>query len=310
MLNRGSLLAGGWWLVLASIACAEAALPVTGEVTKVHGGFQFTEGPAYDGGKWLYFTDIPAQRIHRTDGKVLEVFEERSGMANGLMFDGKGRLLVCRMAGQLAAVDPVSRKSTVLADRFAGMRFNAPNDLVIDRGGGVYFTDPRFHAPTPLPQGVEAFYYRSAEGVVLRVGEGLAAPNGIILSPDEKTLYVVPTFEDHIAAYPVKSPGVLGPKRILCRLRCEPGKKVSGGDGLAVDVEGNLYVTSHLGVQVVRPDGVILGVVRFPEMPANCAFGGSGRRTLYATCRTGLYSVPMRIAGHVFPGVIRHPEFP
>jgi gluconolactonase len=135
---------------------------------------------------------------------------------------------------------------------------------------------------------------------VTRLGEVEAAPNGIILSPDEKTLYVIPSGQAEMLAYPVTAPGKIGDKRIFCTLKQASGKTNGGGDGLAVDVKGNLYITSALGVQVFDPAGSLLGIIEFPEQPANCDFGGKDMKTLYATARTSVYSVPMEIAGHVF----------
>jgi gluconolactonase len=180
------------------------------------------------------------------------------------------------------------------------MRFNAPNDLVIDKQGGIYFTDPAFGAPMPLPQGKTAVYYLAADGKVTRLIDDLPNPNGVILSPDEKTLYVIPSGQAEMMAYPVKSPGKIGKGRIFCTLKQPRGAKGSGGDGLAVDVKGNLYITSQLGLQVFDASGKLLGIIALPEQPANVKFGGSDLKTLYVTARTSLYSVPMEATGHLF----------
>jgi gluconolactonase len=274
-----------------------------GEVKKVHGELQFTEGPTWDGKGSLYFTDIPADRIYKTDGKKLETFAEPAGHCNGLMIAGS-TLYACSMDGALVAFDLKSGEKTVLAGEHEGTRFNAPNDLVIDQAGGVYFTDPRFRAPEPWPQKVEAVYYRAADGTVSRVVDELnqKAPNGVILSPDEKTLYVVCSMQDEVMAYPVEAPGELGQGKVFTRLKQAEGKTEGGGDGLTLDAKGNLYITSALGVQVFSPQGRLLGVVALPEQPANVTFGGPDRKTLYATARTSLYAVPMEAQGHAFPG--------
>jgi gluconolactonase len=286
--------------------------PGAGKVTKIHGGFKFTEGPAYDG-RHLYFTDIPNNRIMRTDLKGnLETFFEPSGSCNGLMFDGNNLLVACRMGrrespaaeAELIAINVDSKQVRSLAASFNGKKMNACNDLVIDRKGGVYFTDPRFGAPDPWPQGKEAFYYRSAKGEITRLGDDLSAPNGIILSPDESTLYLVASMQKQVHAYSVVSPGVISNRRVLFEIKQPSQKENSGGDGLSVDVRGNLYITTDLGVQVVAPDGKLLGIVTFPEQPANCAFGGREGKTLFATCRTGLYAVDMPYPGHKFTGKI------
>ncbi|MFN7732756.1 MAG: SMP-30/gluconolactonase/LRE family protein [Pirellula sp.] len=289
----------------------QPALPGVGKVQKLHDGFQFTEGPAYDGAKYLYFTDIPNNRILRTDVSKLpervgelEVFLEDSRSCNGLMFDGRGTLIGCQMKGSVVAWDVATKKLRTLTDRFSDRPYNACNDLVVDRSGGIYFTDPRYAAPDPWPQKIEAFYYRAPDGEVTRLGEDILAPNGIILSPDEKTLYVVPSMQKQVMAYPVISPGKLGRGRVLFEMKQPDGKTDSGGDGLSVDTQGNLYITTDLGVQCVSPEGTLLGIIPFPEIPANCAFGGPDNKFLFATCRTGLYAVAMPIAGHVFRGVV------
>lgn len=274
-----------------------------GMVQRLHTGFAFTEGPAVDAEGTVYFTDIPNNRIHKLDTKgQLSVFAEPSGHCNGLMVVGD-RLLACEMDGRLKQYSLKDASETVLADKYQDKRFNAPNDLVIDRTGGIYFTDPRFRAPDPWPQGKEAVYYRAADGTVTRLIEDRTAPNGVILSPDETVLYVIPSMEKQMWAYPVESPGKLGAGRVFCELRQGPGQSNSGGDGLTVDTQGNLYITSSLGLQIFDPAGKALGIISIPgEQPANVTFGGPDRRTLYITARTSLYSVETEATGHVFPG--------
>jgi gluconolactonase len=276
----------------------------TGPATKLHTGFKFTEGPAADTAGNVFFTDIPNERIHRlgTDGK-LSVFREKSNKANGLMFNGKGELVACEMDGQVAAYSADGTARRVLADKFDGKRFNAPNDLVVDKHGGVYFTDPEYNAPRPFPQTIRTFYYISADGKVTRLHDkDLPNPNGIILSPDEKTLYVIPSSSAKMLAYPVEGPGQVGAGRVFCELDQPKGQKDRGGDGLTVDAKGNLYITTGLGLQVFDPSGKKLGIIPIPESPANVTFGGSEFKTLYVTARTSVYALPMEIAGHRFPG--------
>lgn len=296
--------------LMASLSTATAADPATiaglgptGPVRKLHGDLKFTEGPAADKAGNLYFSDIPAERIYKVDAAgALAVFLEPSKHTNGLMLNAKGNIVACEMDGRLVEIDIATKQVKALADGYQGTRFNAPNDLVLDQAGGVYFTDPRFRAPMPLPQGKEAFYYRASDGQVTRLGDNLAAPNGVILSPDEKTLYVIPSLQKQMYAYPVLGPGKLGEGRVFCELAQREPTGNGGGDGLTVDVQGNLYITSALGLQVFSPAGKALGVIAFPEQPANVTFGGPGNKTLYVTARTGLYAVDMEIAGHVFPG--------
>ncbi|MCA9191665.1 MAG: SMP-30/gluconolactonase/LRE family protein [Planctomycetales bacterium] len=272
-----------------------------GEVKLVRNGFQFLEGPAKTPDGSLYFTDIPNDAIQRLrpDGKI-ELFLQPAGHANGLMYGGENRLLACQMDGQLAAIDLTTKSVSSLTSEYQGARYNACNDLVIDRTGGIYFTDPRYRAPEPWPQKVEAFYYRQPDGTVLRLGSDLTAPNGIMLSPDEKTLYVVPSMSSRMMAYDIIVPGKIGMGHVFCELQQPSGQTNTGGDGLTVDIKGNVYITSNLGVQVFSPNGKLLGIIECPEQPANASFGGPENKTLYMTSRTGLYSCELPVAGHLF----------
>jgi gluconolactonase len=302
-------------IVSAIVGRATAAEPIadigpTGDVKQVATGFGFTEGPAWDGKGLLYFTDIPNARIHKVDaaGEVT-VFVEDSGPCNGLMFNAKGELYACNMGGELVAWDVATGAKRVLAGQYDGKRFNAPNDLVIDAAGGVYFTDPMFRAPQPLPQGGQGVYYLSASRELTRLIEDLPAPNGILLSIDEKTLYVLPSMSSEMMAYPVEADGKIGEGRVFCKVKNADGGDRGGCDGATIDEHGNLYLTTELGVQVFSPEGEAQGVIEFPEQPSNCTFGGADGKTLYVTARTSLYSVPMEVKGHWYAqagdGVIR-----
>jgi len=285
---------------------ANAADPIpgigpTGEVKKLHTGLQFLEGPAADGKGNLYFSDVQGNKLYKVDPQgELSIFLDPSNHTNGLMCNAAGNIVACEMDGRLIEIDAKTKAVKALADGYEGKRFNAPNDLVIDKEGGVYFTDPHFRAPMPLPQGVRAFYYRAADGKVTRLGVVENAPNGIILSPDEKTLYVIPSQQAEMLAFPVEAPGKIGAQRTYCTLKQAAGKTNGGGDGLTIDTKGNLYITSALGVQVFDPAGKLLGIIETPEQPANCDFGGKDNKTLYVTARTSLYAVPMEATGHVF----------
>ncbi|HMC66040.1 MAG TPA: SMP-30/gluconolactonase/LRE family protein [Gemmataceae bacterium] len=306
------LLSASWLtLAMAFVGFTQAAddepkpIPGIGPTTKIaklHTGFKFTEGPAADRDGNVYFSDIPNQRIHKvdTDGK-LSVFREKSNRANGLMVNAKGEIVACEMAGRIVAISSDGEQVRVLADKYEGKPFNAPNDLVIDKEGGVYFSDPSFGAPRPLPQGKTAVYHIAPEGKVTRLIDDLALPNGVILSPDEKTLYVIPTGPAEMMAYPVEAPGELGRGLVFCTLRGKDGKKGTGGDGCTIDSKGNLYITSQIGVQVFDPSGKFLGNIAIPEKPANVTFGGPDMKTLYVTAGTSLYTARMEATGHRFP---------
>ncbi|HWG47238.1 MAG TPA: SMP-30/gluconolactonase/LRE family protein [Gemmataceae bacterium] len=295
-------------------AADEAAKPIagigpTGEIVKLHTGFKFTEGPAADRAGNVYFSDIPNQRIHKVDAKgKLSVVSEKSNHANGLMLNAKGEIVACEMDGRIAAYSADGKSRRVLADKYEGKRFNAPNDLVIDKQGGIYFTDPAFSAPMPLPQGKTCVYHIAPKGKVTRLIDDLPNPNGVILSPDEKTLYVIPSGQAEMMAYAVESSGKIGKGRVFCTLKQKREGGKSGGDGLTVDTKGNLYITSALGLQVFDPSGKLLGIIALPEQPANVTFGGADFKTLYVTARTSLYTVPMEATGHRFARAMANPQ--
>jgi len=306
---RAHWFAGLLVVVAATLASAQEkpkkieGIGPAGEIKKLAGDLKFTEGPADDGQGNLYFSDIPANRIYKIDSKgQSSVFLEPSNHTNGLMINSAGNIVACEMDGRIVEIDTKTKEAKPLAPQYDGKRFNAPNDLVLDSEGGVYFTDPRFRAPEPWPQGKEAWYYLDAKGKVTRLGDNLPAPNGAILSPDEKTLYVIPTLQKQMMAYPVQGPGKLGEGKVFCELQQKEPAGNGGGDGLTVDSKGNLYITSALGLQVFDKSGKHLGNIAFPEQPSNCTFGGKDNKTLYVTARTSVYAVEMEVAGHRFAG--------
>lgn len=288
-------------LIAVQASAQDNSVAPTGNIEKVADGFAFTEGPTWDPiRKVLYFTDIPNTTIHIVDqsGKLSNTpLTTESAHSNGLFITADGRLLACQMDGQVVDWGTDRKKATILADQFGGARFNACNDLVIDTEGGIYFTDPLFRAPTPLPQKIQAVYYIAKDKSVTRVTDEIAAPNGIALSPDGKTLYVIPSQQAEMLAYDVKASGKLSDPRVFCTVKQPEGETSTGGDGMVVDVQGNLYLTTHLGIQIFSADGSAVGMVTFPEQPANVTFGDEDRKTMYVTARTGLYKVRMPIAG-------------
>lgn len=284
-------------------ATAQATIEPLGPVELIRDGFEFLEGPAYEPKSGvLYFSDIPANKIYTLNAAgEFGVFTDESRHTNGIVYvsGGKfsGKLAACQMDGQVVVYDPKSKDFEVLASEYGNARFNAPNDLVVDALSGVYFTDPLFRAPQPLPQEIQAVYYRAADGNVTRLTDHIAAPNGIALSPDGKRLYVIPSQQAEMLVYEILGPGKIGPAKVFCTLKQPEGKTATGGDGMVVDVEGNLYITSNLGVQIYSPQGEYRGLIQSGQQPANVTFGGKDSKTLYITARTGLYRVQMPIAG-------------
>jgi|GEM_PF-37023 len=255
-------------------------------VQKCAGGFQFTEGPAADKEGNIYFTDIPNNRIHKwsLDGTLSKVIEN-SGGANGLMFDKDGNLIACAGGtGKVVSISPQGNITTV-ADQFNGKSFNSPNDLWIDPQGGIYFTDPRYGPRENLPQDGEHVYYVSADRKkLIRVVSDMQRPNGIIGTPDGKLLYIADHGSNKTYAYTVNPDGNLSNKKLFVE---------QGSDGMTLDENGNLYLTSE-AVNIYNPFGKLIKTIEVSERPSNVCFGGKDKKTLFITARTSLYSIDLK----------------
>jgi gluconolactonase len=261
-------------------------------LTRLVSGFRFTEGPVVDRHGNLYFTDLRDRggKIYRLDstGK-LDVIVSPSGRANGLAINSHDELIACQAEGRIVAYSLDGAGCRVLASGWCGRRFNAPNDLAIDEHDGIYFTDPLFGAPPrAMLRHDAAVYYLAPDGTVTRLIDDLAAPNGIGLSLDRQTLYVVQSFDRAVMAYPILAPGRLGRGRVLTRLVRGWLPIYVGGDGMDVDAAGNLWIASHQGVQVVDPAGRLLRIVAVPEFPSNVALSPDGQ-TVYITAGHSVY---------------------
>ena len=264
------------------------------KVERLADGFRFTEGPAVDTAGNVYFTDQPNDRIMKwsTDGK-LSSFMQPSGRANGLYFDRKGNLLACAdEKNQLWSIDP-SGKVTILVKEYQGKLLNGPNDLWIAPDDGVYFTDPLYRRPYwdrgPMEQDGQHVYYLAPDRRdLVRVAGDLKQPNGIVGTPDGRTLYVADIGAGKTYAYEIQSDGALSNKRLFCEL---------GSDGMTLDEDGNVYLTGK-GVTVFDKTGRQIDHIDVDQpWTANVCFGGRDRRTLFITASTGLYAVRTRTRG-------------
>lgn len=278
---------------------ADGAKPV-----KLAGGFKFTEGPASSPDGNIYFTDIPNNRIHKWDTttKKLSTFLENSGGANGLYFSKEGDIYVCqgenRKVMSIYANDGGEKEP--LADQYDGKPFNKPNDLWIHPEGGIYFSDPNYGRKEHSQDGEHLYFITPYHDSVYRVANDLKRPNGVIGTPDGKTLYVADPSAQKTYSYSIENTdeGTLANKKLFAKV---------GSDGMTLDNKGNLYLTWGT-VQVFNPDGKKIADIQFPEKPSNICFGGKNGMTLFVTARTGFYSLDMQVAGAEFKDTSLPPE--
>jgi gluconolactonase len=288
-------------------------------VEQLASGMRWSEGPVWFGDlRCLLWSDIPNNRILRWDeaSGLTSIHRQPSDNANGLVRDRQGRLLACEHRTRRVTRTEYDGRITVLADRYDGGRLNSPNDIICDRGGSVWFTDPLFGilghyegdpAPSELPMAV--YRIDGTSGELRAVITDLKAPNGLCLSPDEKTLYVVESRSEpyrRIWAYDVDSSGRLAHGRVFVD---------AGGpgafDGIKCDADGNLWcgfggngsaeaVLEDLdGVRVFNPAGAAIGHVALPERCANLCFGGAKNNRLFMAASHSLYALYVGVVGAV-----------
>lgn len=291
-------------------------VPANPKIEKIAGGFIFTEGPLWfdaEGG-YLLFSDVPGNAIYRwnPDGKVVpfrkpvtqgKFAPDRYIGSNGLIHDKEGRLVSCEHGNRRVARTEKDGKITVLADKYEGKRLNSPNDAVYKSNGDLYFTDPPYgfadqdHDPArELP--FNGVYRLSAAGKLDLLVKDMTRPNGIAFSPNEKKLYISNSDPERKVwmVYDVKSDGTLDNGKVFFDVTKEQAEGLP--DGMKVDTAGNVYGSGPGGIWVFSPAGKHLGIISPTEVPANCAFGDSDRKTLYMTARTGVYRVELNSKGN------------
>ena len=285
-------------LVLATSAVAAPAGGIRGVVAAgvepelVSEAFLNTEGPlgSADGG--LYFSDTNGNRTYRIDpdGKI-SIFREFTNRGNGIALTRDGDMVWAEGDGPRI----LKRTKTGFVNLSAGVRLFQPNDLIADDRGGIYFTDP---GPRPVVPGVKVnVYYIPPGGKPIIIDDSVPRPNGITLTRDGKTLIVDNTIGNDVFAYDVQPDGSVKNKRVFATLHdIKPGEE-STADGMGLDRDGRLYVTTVRGIQVFDPKGGYLGTITVPRQPSNVAFSGPDKRTLYISARQGLYRLKMLSQG-------------
>jgi gluconolactonase len=286
---------------------ALAALITPGTpVEKLAEGFTWTEGPVWvRESRFLLFSDVPANRMHlwsEVDG--VSIFLEPSGYdgpepsgfrepgSNGLIAGPPGTILMCDHGNRaVARLDLATREKSFLATHFDGRRFNSPNDLVLGSDGSIWFTDPPYgleglDASPMKEQPVNGVYRIHPDGRVELVVADMRFPNGILLSPNERTLYVANSDPDYpvVLAFELDESGAVGAGEVFADMTQLAGEGLPGlPDGMAVDKAGNLFVTGPGGVHIFSPGGARLGSIDTGVAIANCAFGEDGRTLFLAS---------------------------
>jgi len=293
-------------------------VPVDAILEKVAGGFQFTEGPVWVPGEpgALLFSDIPANTVYRwTENAGSEVFlrpvmaEDSSsggkGGSNGLALDLAGRLVLCEHGNRRVARMEDDGSRTTLADRYEGLRLNSPNDIVFHSSGAAFFTDPPYGLEgqdnNPAKQQAHNGIYRlDSDGTLTLIAAGQTRPNGIGLSPDERTLYVANSDRPPNQlwmSYPVLDDLTLGQGTVF--FDANNFEQTGWADGLALDKSGNIFATGPGGVLVIDSNGKHLGTIMLSEIPTNVGWGDDGK-TLYITAHTSVYRISLSVEGLVY----------
>jgi gluconolactonase len=301
------------------------------------GGLVLTEGVAVAPDGTAYFSDITFSHASKDKRGILEaghiwkydpktkkttIFRSPSGMSNGIKFDAEGNMIVAEGADfggrRLIKTDMKTGRSYILAHSFEGRRFNSPNDITIDEKGRIYFSDPRYLGHEPIDQPVQAVYRVDPDGSIHRIITDAGKPNGVCVSPDQKTLYVVSNDNGHwgIERMPKDAPARKGLMALLAYDLAADGtakfRKVlvdyapqDGPDGLVCDKEGNVYVAvrdeTRPGIYAYSPAGKELAYIK-TEVPTNVCFGrGADANLLYITAGKSLYSIRLGKEGYQLP---------
>jgi len=294
----------------------DALIAADAVVENLGSGFNWSEGPIWvPAENALLFSDVPENRVYRwKDGAGITVFLEPSGFtgtqyngrergSNGLTLDAQGRLILCQHGDRRVARLGADGKSfETIVDKFEGNRFSSPNDLCFDRAGNLFFTDPPYGLPADTKQetAFNGIYRLSTDGKLTVIGSDMSRPNGVALSPDERTLYIGSTDgqEPWVKSYSLNADGTVASSRIFFdgTALMKAGRR-GGFDGLKVDAAGNVWATGPGGVVIVSPEGKHLGSILTQRFTANCAFGDADHQTFYITADESLLRVRTKVKG-------------
>jgi gluconolactonase len=281
----------------------------------VKDGFNGSEGPLPQSDGSLLFTENTAGRIiHLAADGSTSVWIENSGSANALAVTPKGEIVATITAASKPGISVVKpgAENRMLVSEYQGVGFNRPNDLVTGKRGQIYFSDPLTPGAADAARKKSAVYLLGADGRLEQIANDIERPNGVALSPDERTLYVANTAGEWITAFKLDKAGKVIGRSQFAKLAmpppappaasttggaAAPAALSSGADGVAVDRAGRLYVATAVGVQVFSDRGAALGIIVLPRQPQNLAFAGKGRATLYVVGRGAVYRIDTKTRG-------------
>lgn len=279
---------------------------------ELYSGCRWAEGPVWFGdANQLLWSDIPNERILRwTPEGGVSVYREPSNFANGNTRDRQGRLVTCEHGTRRVTRTEPDGTVTVLADAFEGKRLNAPNDVVVHPDGGIWFTDPTYgilsdyegYRAEPEQTARHVFRVDPDSGALEVMVSDFQQPNGLVFSPDWKTLYIA----DSAASHDDSAPHHIRAFDVVDGRRLQEGRifaEIDAGvpDGMRVDMEGNLWSSAGDGVHCLDPEGRLLGKILVPQTVANLTFGGPRRNRLFIAATRSLYSVFVTVNGVQWP---------
>ncbi len=263
------------------------------KIEKAGGGYAFTEGPAEAPDGKVYFTDQPNDRIYVwNEKKGVSLWLEGTRRSNGMYFSREGHLYTCAdLYNQLGYFDE-NKTFHLVHEGYDGKLLNGPNDVWVSPGGNIYITDSYYHRNwwkegRGEEQDLRGVYHLSPGGEITRVIDDYKQPNGIVGTPDGKTLYVADINDRKIWKYDIQPDGSLANKTFFAP---------HGSDGMTIDKKGNVYLTMGK-VWVYSPEGELIKEIEVPESPSNICFGGKKRNILFITARTSVYTLKMNVKG-------------
>jgi len=279
-------------LILAAAAWGQVPQQYTIQV--VANGMHFADGPVWSLEDFLLFSDTVTDKQHKfTPGKGVVEIGSRPGGTAGNAYDEKGNLYTCEFRERRVTRMLKNGKVDVIAARFEGKRFNAPNDVVVRRDGNVYFTDPAFGNQEDTRElDFNGVFRVTTRGQIEAIAKWKTRPNGLALSPNGRMLYVSDSDGQSIHAFDLDRAGAASNERVVV-------SKIPGAPaGLRTDEMGNIYVAAK-GVLVYSPQGELIHTIQMGETPSNLAFGDADFSTLYVTARTSVYRIRLGVKGAV-----------